>query len=707
MKRASAVRSAPFLFFVVPMKTPAILAILVSVVTLGTSVLKGAVNNELWGSTDLRGLSEAVLASCPAAAALQFVPTSANGAEQRLFSASQELAPMTRLLDPKLVCQASDPREAQGAMLAVEALGVFANASSVQCSTASLAHQGQLNFPTPCPELGCFGSSYSFSGFTGLFGEGWKDVLRLLFTGIHHNGVRDCGSPVRRALIANHEQLFNPGCAVPGRCPAGLSHVYRPGDATSAARGFLALLSLPEIEQAPFCNGTTYDDRDKVRVPCVPSDRTCSNYESQDKTSGVVVSLAVPSNHADSVRYPTLPCTPGVFRRAQSYLLTTGYCKDNPSQSCFLSSECGVGGICKKELCPERDVTVGGTCRVPIRLDASQPTGYRFDCVNTQSNITPTQSVREDGRVFNTYLYNARGILQTDQNGKKIVGARYRVRQDSCQLPDSDDQIRCTAAEDICSLGLTRRPRTFAPSGAQLLASRGIEATQENIQKITTAPADTYPLSIPLFVNTLVGFDRVSAPEEAGATACFLDAATLRTKAPPQGLFSLKDGIPACIDFDETRCNLLGCSTNAECASLNLGQCLGGFCAAPCTTSADCTGGRSCLSQGRCGYSTNSASCNGSVSFEGRITLCPEFTFVFASPLQTGVGGQINVSATASDADNDPLSFSWTATAGSFVNPAAASTKYNCTSAGTQVLTVTATDGICEKQRTVNVTCTN
>jgi hypothetical protein len=87
---------------------------------------------------------------------------------------------------------------------------------------------------------------------------------------------------------------------------------------------------------------------------------------------------------------------------------------------------------------------------------------------------------------------------------------------------------------------------------------------------------------------------------------------------------------------------------------------------------------------------------NGSVIVNGAVVQgdnCPLLTSWVASPLQVSRFGQIDVAATATDADAaDVLTYSWTATDGSFVNPAAPSTKYNCTGFGPATLTITVSD---------------
>jgi hypothetical protein len=104
---------------------------------------------------------------------------------------------------------------------------------------------------------------------------------------------------------------------------------------------------------------------------------------------------------------------------------------------------------------------------------------------------------------------------------------------------------------------------------------------------------------------------------------------------------------------------------------------------------------------------------NGSVIVNGTVVVgdnCPLLTSWVASPLVSSTSGQIDVSATATDADAaDVLTYSWTATGGSFVMPASATTKYNCTAPGPQTLTITVSDNHqpspCTTFITMPVTC--
>jgi hypothetical protein len=90
---------------------------------------------------------------------------------------------------------------------------------------------------------------------------------------------------------------------------------------------------------------------------------------------------------------------------------------------------------------------------------------------------------------------------------------------------------------------------------------------------------------------------------------------------------------------------------------------------------------------------------------------CPLLTSWMASPLQVSApNGLVDVSATATDADvTETLTYQWTATAGTFANAAAPTTKYTCTSAGMQTLTVKVTDNhvptTCSASQSFPVNC--
>src|SRR5262249_48694602 len=104
-------------------------------------------------------------------------------------------------------------------------------------------------------------------------GTAWKDVLRLLWTGIDKAGATNCGSAARRDLAEGYASFSNGGCTS-GSCGA-IKHVFRRGDLSGMTDTFLALINAPSIAKdangqatgTPFCNGLDNDDNDPIRRP--------------------------------------------------------------------------------------------------------------------------------------------------------------------------------------------------------------------------------------------------------------------------------------------------------------------------------------------------------------------------------------------------------------------------------------------------------
>ena len=87
--------------------------------------------------------------------------------------------------------------------------------------------------------------------------------------------------------------------------------------------------------------------------------------------------------------------------------------------------------------------------------------------------------------------------------------------------------------------------------------------------------------------------------------------------------------------------------------------------------------------------------------------LCPLVNSTFVLPEGIAAGGDADVQIVAVDPNGDPLTFSWTATSGSFADPSAASTTYTCDANGPQTLTVVVSDGdaSCDLSVQLSVVC--
>ena len=94
----------------------------------------------------------------------------------------------------------------------------------------------------------------------------------------------------------------------------------------------------------------------------------------------------------------------------------------------------------------------------------------------------------------------------------------------------------------------------------------------------------------------------------------------------------------------------------------------------------------------------------GQVAINGRLDNCPYVTALSADRLQATVGQSITVNVAATDLDpSDTITYAWTAApatgVGTLGTPAAATTTFTCTGAGTAQLSIVISDGVCGETR--------
>jgi hypothetical protein len=396
----------------------------------------------------------------------------------------------------------------------------------------NLAEGGTLTSVAGCSAaLGCVGTGYTIND--------WADAVALLWGGQHHNGAIDCASPVRAALVASMSSIFDDDCAT-GDCTR-IQKIYRRGDVSGTTDTFPSLSGMGAMPNPPrsgvcvsgdpnvppascfttqdctdvgqagpcgpsrpssFCNGYVYEDKDPIRVACAADDDTCSNFDNRDRTQGLVQAVFVPNATAVSNVYPTNACDFWVFRLAQPLLLNPGFCNGDPSIGCNLNSQCGTNGPCVTERCPDGATASGGLCFAPSG-------GNSFECSNSADNRSPLQSLTEDGRVFNTFVYNSVGVLQFDDLDRPIVGAHNRQRSanSKCLNSNATVQIGCLTAEDSCAIGFAGREQDIT-----FPANRSLRVADEQ------GGVNAYPLGRGLFLNTLVGFRQHRHPPRSRST---------------------------------------------------------------------------------------------------------------------------------------------------------------------------------------------
>jgi hypothetical protein len=93
----------------------------------------------------------------------------------------------------------------------------------------------------------------------------------------------------------------------------------------------------------------------------------------------------------------------------------------------------------------------------------------------------------------------------------------------------------------------------------------------------------------------------------------------------------------------------------------------------------------------RCGPASEA----GAATFNGAVYSCAAISSISAEPLETTVGNSVALSATATGpiADGGSLTYTWTATSGSFDTPNTASANFTCSVAGPASVTLTVADG--------------
>ena len=94
-----------------------------------------------------------------------------------------------------------------------------------------------------------------------------------------------------------------------------------------------------------------------------------------------------------------------------------------------------------------------------------------------------------------------------------------------------------------------------------------------------------------------------------------------------------------------------------------------------------------------------------SATFQDNI--CPVINQINVVPQTIAVGHDATVSINANDPEGGTLAYDWTSLAGTFADPAAASTVYTCTQALDHNVSITVSDGdsFCDQTRLLNVTC--
>ena len=485
-------------------------ALFASALVLGTGASLASAQS-YQGSDTLELVAKQVTAACSGVTE-QYLGGGSGTGESAMFSGTQDIAPMSRLLNAPL----SDSCRIN---IGDDAIGVWRSPSS------------------SCTNIG-----------NGSAGTSAKDVLRLLYFGLGTadgngsavpvvNGVPSgCSSAARASLISNWNSIF--ACSGT-ECTGGLRHAFRRDDTsgtTDTLRGALGVSTTLNpaapaaggIPVVPFCNGDDVgqlpanspgysagrlqQDLDPIRTNCasgssaaataekvcgpIPWGLTAAPYNFAKKTLGVVLTIDVPT--AFSVSGSAVAASAADLYNSTT-CSTTFVLAPNPSPVTSGATQ----------VCPDGSVPVGGTsnlCFAPVTSSGS------FACLATpRQSPTAVDPSNFDGRTFNTVLRDAAGNIRNVPPAGSLTSTRrvstafYRLHAaggasgagKACNtFTDATQTIGCFAAADVCTVGY---------AGFEANESDNINVTLDNKLALTspTVPNTSYLLYRKLWVNAL------------------------------------------------------------------------------------------------------------------------------------------------------------------------------------------------------------
>jgi hypothetical protein len=560
----------------------------------------GALSNiHIKGSDTLFDVTGDVLASCPGATGLIWDGTGANNGESAAKTGSQQIYPSTAQIGTANGCAVASPN---GSPAAAEILVLGLDGLSVVASQAQAGTTACNGAVADCdsstdPGTGvAYGTTVTLSTGTYTF-NGWKDVLRVLYAGLDHNGGSNianqaCNSELRQTIANNWSKFFQNASCTSGTCTQ-IRHVFRRDDAAATADVFVKLLGLPATNAATntntFCNVLQANATLPAGVNRLPAD-----YQDNDP---IRRTLAGTNNGATPSK--TLATEQVGSRKGDLGLVVTIYAPDGslalsdafPTSACTTSTIFGIaptviagggtsGGVGR---CPNGDIPVfSNGCLVPVDANgsasclASKSTRPAFIFDNTPvDGVAPAAA---DGRVYNLNLYKADGTYNKDKRSpaRSITGAYYRLHSTrtlnlpdtsagACQQLTADRQIGCLVQASPCSIGFGGRDASNQP-GAVALKVNQLDPTNDCVQ------AFRYPLARKVSLNTLTGFENVTG-QELSLSQCFADNTLVNASLAARGFVGLGSAAPGggiyCEDFNEQA--LCGAASNSNACANNAG----------------------------------------------------------------------------------------------------------------------------------------
>jgi hypothetical protein len=499
-------------------------------------------------------------------------PTKTEGQAASINPGCQEIAPMSRDLDNK-ICDddflAPNTANVSAQEIAIARDGIVVvtdNASyrqygdsSTACTNASGAADSNNGDPYVV-NAAYSGTGKLRSGGTitledgtsytvGANSLGWKDVLRLVYTGCDNTQgncasvprMTRCTSVARKTVIDRWDYMVESGavtgdsevsCANAGACADNAAHdggvraAYRRDDTSGTTGVFLSLIGLANDTTANltgrktlvgiagwtaissthmYCDGGQLEDFIFDADPTL--DSTLANFPKLRTAAAPTVNV-----QGDPV---TKPCKAedvlcgydkriGVVRPIRSGEGTNIY----PPFQCTKSLFDSIQWInTSKRVCPDGSVPSAGQCELPYFLDTTvTPNVKHYNCVanlDTKPSDIPTAY---DGRAYNWVMKNdttgapefiTAGILPqvaqwrqhmaTLQTTGLKIGGLIPAANLICEEVDATRNIGCIIGKTTCAVGW---------AGREMAATDPYDNLQEafritNLSGTVTAPSDT------------------------------------------------------------------------------------------------------------------------------------------------------------------------------------------------------------------------
>jgi len=171
----------------------------------GTAVVGAGIGNIVVGSDTLELMTDTILANCPGATGLDYQGPGSTQGENNIRDQKAAISPMSRVLAANNACLSNtnpdnpapntDRSKAAGQTMAADAIVVTVDSENTQCGTTPELSRGEaiLNVAGCTAGLGCVDSDADGTADDYVMAD-WKEPLRLVYGGAHHNTVTGCSS---------------------------------------------------------------------------------------------------------------------------------------------------------------------------------------------------------------------------------------------------------------------------------------------------------------------------------------------------------------------------------------------------------------------------------------------------------------------------------------------------------------------------------